>query len=171
MRESSQITDRAAETWAHLTGLYGENLVRAFGRSVPEPWRLAIRQLTTPQLERGLLELLSTGGAHPPTLPQFMAACRKAPLASQEPWAAPLLPAEFDEFHRLGCVQLLRFLNTNAVPNSMIPALVARKNEITRASRNDPELRPLKQADQAKELAPIYQGAFQRVFLDHAEAA
>jgi hypothetical protein len=147
--------------------MFGENLVRAFGRSVPDPWRNAIRSLTNPQLERGLQALLDEGSAHPPTLPQFLAACRKAPPQAHQPFE-PLTGPTYDEFHRVGCVELLQFLSINTVPNSMIPALVRRKNEIASASRADENLQGLPQAEWKAELKPIYQGAFQRVFLESA---
>lgn len=147
--------------------MYGENLARAFGRSVPDAWRGAIRFLSNIQLERGLQSLLDEGGAHPPTLPQFLTHCRRAVPTAHQPFE-PLDGQSYDEFHRVGCVELLRFLHVNVVPNDMIPALVARKNDIASASRVDEALQGLSQAEWKAELQPVYQGAFRRVFLDQA---
>lgn len=73
---SANKTDQATRVWAIFSGMYGVRHTRDFGESVPDVWRQAIQNLKQHEIERGIRRLTSGGSSSPPTLPQFVKACK-----------------------------------------------------------------------------------------------
>ena len=53
-------------------------MIRRFGKAPPEEWGSALAQLIDAQLRYGLEQLVKSGRALPPSLPEFLALCRTA---------------------------------------------------------------------------------------------
>lgn len=59
--------------------MYGNRFYSSYGETPPKLWCAAIARLDDNALKRGLANLANDGGAHPPTLPEFVAACKRLP--------------------------------------------------------------------------------------------
>jgi hypothetical protein len=79
------MANRTSEIWDRLLGLYGSGLIRKFGKAPPPEWDNLLAQLSDEQLRHGLAELVKSGRALPPSLPEFLALCRSA-----REWSAPI---------------------------------------------------------------------------------
>jgi hypothetical protein len=113
--------------------MYGARLTRDFGASVPDPWRSAIKRLKDYELQRGLRRLAAAGSGSPPTLPQFMKACRQVGDDDGPAQTGPALPpASYDFVHTIGQKVLLAYLcdPRNSVDDKMLAALVTEKNRL-----------------------------------------
>jgi len=95
------MASRVTEVWDRLLGLYGSGLIRRFGKSPPDEWANLLGQLTDMQLRHGLEQLVKSGRAMPPSLPEFLALCRTA-----KEWAKPIMASaqledcSFDKWDR-----------------------------------------------------------------------
>lgn len=96
--------------------MYGTRLARDFGESVPEVWKQAISTLKRYEIDRGLRRLTTGGSGSPPTLPQFMKACKMTgddegtlrPASTFQALPKPVRPE--NRFLMIGNFELLRFL-------------------------------------------------------------
>jgi len=116
--------------------MYGTRHTRDFGESVPDVWKQAIGGLKRHEIERGLRRLTAQGSGSPPTLPQFMKACRQIGddgIGAENQQSGPALPLIFDKYvaHANKC--LLAYLNViikDKVTEDELQKLVAEKNRI-----------------------------------------
>lgn len=116
--------------------MYGNRLTRDFGDSAPSIWANSIRSLRDYELARGLRNLLNTGSGSPPTLPQFMKACRQAETDGPERNHSPqtsLPKSEFGEAiwaHAQKC--LLAYLMKRPVKTTEaeLEVFIAEKNKL-----------------------------------------
>lgn len=76
--------DRAFRVWAMLGEMYGAAFVAKYGASPGPLWRSEIAKLSDAELEAGIARLMDAGGAFPPSLPEFRAACIEAPQTLDE---------------------------------------------------------------------------------------
>lgn len=58
-----------------LAEMYGAQFVAKYGATPGPLWRAEIAKLTEAQVQSGIARLLDAGGAFPPSLPEFRAAC------------------------------------------------------------------------------------------------
>ena len=56
--------------------MYGDRFTTAYSREPNETWTLAIAKLSDAEIVMALANLGEKGGAHPPTLPEFIAASK-----------------------------------------------------------------------------------------------
>jgi hypothetical protein len=56
--------------------MYGARFSTAYSSAPNETWTLAIAKLSDAEIVMALTNLADKGGAHPPTLPEFVAASR-----------------------------------------------------------------------------------------------
>lgn len=115
--------------------MYGTRHTRDYGESVPDIWRQAINTLKPFEIERGLRRLTSGGSGSPPTLPQFMKACRMIgddDSGAVNPSRANMLPVMFDPFHMHGQKCLSAFIqNTKTkISEEQLQAMIVEKNKI-----------------------------------------
>lgn len=77
-------TDRAFRVWGMLVEMYGNGFLTKYSASPGPLWRSEIAKLTDAQIESGFARLLEDGGAFPPSLPEFRAACMGDPQTLDE---------------------------------------------------------------------------------------
>lgn len=129
--------NEATRVWAIFSGMYGSRHSRDFGESVPDIWRQAIAGLNHFEIERGLRRLTASGSGSPPTLPQFMKACKQSGddegtlRPSMPQLTAPDLP-NFCKWRAFGNRVLFSFLcETPArATDDSLQAMIAEKNRI-----------------------------------------
>lgn len=121
--------------------MYGAKLARDFDASVPDAWRHAIGSLKHYEVDRGLRRLTLGGSGSPPTLPQFIKACKQVGEAegpsNPHPNPSSALPLHFDPFvaHANKC--LLSFLfKRGTVSDELLSKLVEEKNVIASQYRD-----------------------------------
>jgi hypothetical protein len=117
--------------------MYGSRLTRDYGDSVPDAWRTAINQLKQHEVTRGLQRLLRQGHATPPTLPQFVKACREIGGGEdgQEPHPAPdrALPSPQyeDPIHRHAQLSMFGYLwSRGAASQDSLSKMITAKNKL-----------------------------------------
>lgn len=114
--------------------MYGTRHTRDYGESVPEIWRQAIKTLKPFEIERGLRRLTSGGSGSPPTLPQFMKACRMIGEDEGPSNPAPVngLPLMYHPIHSHAQKCLLNFLRIRFEDTSeeQLQLMLKEKNKI-----------------------------------------
>lgn len=70
------MADRAQSVWAALAEMYGRTLVTNYGAEPPTVWRAKIGELSDAQVANGLRSLSEKPSQYPPTLGEFVAACK-----------------------------------------------------------------------------------------------
>jgi hypothetical protein len=70
------MTDRAMQVWAALAEMFGQPLLTNYGGEPPPLWRAKIGELTDGQVANGLRVLSEKPTPYPPSLGEFVAACR-----------------------------------------------------------------------------------------------
>lgn len=58
-----------------LTEMYGNGFLQKYGDKPGPLWRQTVGELTDAQIDAGISRLMAAGGAFPPSLPEFKAAC------------------------------------------------------------------------------------------------
>lgn len=119
--------------------MYGTRLTRDFGESVPEPWKQAIASLKRHEIDRGLRRLTAGGSGSPPTLPQFMKACKT--IGEEEgpsrPATKPQLPApEIDNFTRAANHWMFNYLRQRTTSRAALKDMIAEKNRLVMQYRS-----------------------------------
>lgn len=133
--------------------MYGNRFTREYGDSAPETWARTIKSLRDYELTRGLRRLLSFGSGSPPTLPQFVKACRAVdPDDVVRPGnTAKLPPPNIDHYDAFGSRMLFTFLlGKQGTSEAALHRMIARKNkiiaEVREFERNNPD-EPFESAD------------------------
>ena len=145
----SSATDRVSTTWTSLAEMFGSRFTREYGDSAPETWRRTIESLNDFELARGLRRLLQQGSGSPPTLPQFVKACRAAdPDDVVRPAATFLPPPVMDSIAAFGNRVLLGYLMDPRRKNpseTSLQRMVEAKNRIIdqfrQIERDDPTVK------------------------------
>ncbi len=75
-----------------------------------------------------------------------------------------------DDFQRIAGITLLRFIYVNDVPNEALREMESRSRELVEDARRDPDLRGLDFKSLKHQLVPIFQGMFERMFIDMVPA-
>lgn len=114
--------------------MYGNRLTRDYGDSAPVTWVNAINSLRDYELARGLRNLLAAGSGSPPTLPQFMKACRQAetdgPDRNHSPMRLPK-PEYTEPVHAHAQRCLLAYLwEKGAASEASLRDMIAAENSI-----------------------------------------
>ena len=127
-------SSEATRVWAIFSGMYGTRHTRDFGESVPDVWRQAIAGLKRHEIERGLRRLTAQGSGSPPTLPQFMKACRQVGdegMGAENPSGQKVIEQKFDPIMAHANKCLFAFLSNNgAATESSLSHMIAEKNRI-----------------------------------------
>ena len=114
--------------------MFGSRFTREYGDSAPSAWRRTIESLKDFELARGLHELLQQGSGSPPTLPQFVKACRAAdPDDVVRPAATYLPPPTMDSISAYGQRMLLAYLmdpRRKCPSDASLQRMVAAKNRV-----------------------------------------
>jgi hypothetical protein len=116
--------------------MYGTRHTRDFGESVPDVWKQAILGLKRHEIEKGLRRLTANGSGSPPTLPQFMKACKE--VGDDNGTLRPMATAELgeidnrDTFDRFADHLFLNYLRReNGVAKELLPKLLVVKRQVT----------------------------------------
>lgn len=115
--------------------MYGNRFTREYGDSAPDTWHRTITSLKDYELTRGLRRLLQQGSGSPPTLPQFVKACKAAdPDDVVRPQNTLVLPPPgIDRYTAFGNRTLLAYLMDPKRVNpseASLQRMVAAKNNI-----------------------------------------
>lgn len=139
-------TLRSQLIWQRLAGIFGADaLERKFGKEAPPEWIAAISELTQVQLDHGLAKLLQGGGAHVPSLPVFIAACRDAREFARSAPNQTLEDKRFDGWAAAGNKHLLALCMRRAMRSeggfdaAQTALLVAAKNAWAQTMRDTAE--------------------------------
>ena len=65
---------RASRVWVRLTEMHGDRFLREYGERPNRTWAEAIARMSDEQVIASLRSLAEQNRAHPPTLPEFVAA-------------------------------------------------------------------------------------------------
>ena len=132
MGEWSAPRDKSVEIWTSLAEMYGSKFIANSGDVPPQMWKAAINGFKDFELQRGLRKLLFKGGATPPTLPQFVAACKYADEDTPPEVQRPALPrpeyADPVYAHAQRC--LLAYCWTNKVTAVQLEECIREKNRL-----------------------------------------
>lgn len=71
------LSDRALQIWSGLTEMFGKPMVDNYGSTPPRLWCETIGRLADDQLSRGMQRIGESPRRFPPTLPEFVEACRR----------------------------------------------------------------------------------------------
>ena len=127
-------SNEAARVWEIFSGMYGVRLTRDFGESVPDVWRQAISGLQRYEIERGLRRLTTQGSGSPPTLPQFMRACKEVgdDNGSLRPAHTIITEQDLrDKYDRFADHLFFNFLmRCGGIPNDLLSGCIAIKKKI-----------------------------------------
>jgi hypothetical protein len=77
--------------------MYGDRFSTAYGSEPNETWTLTIAKLTDEQIVMALANLADKGGAHPPTLPEFVAASKPVKPETGSPRHLGANPVNYTE--------------------------------------------------------------------------
>lgn len=120
--------------------MYGNRFIRDYGESAPEAWCNVIGALKDHELKGGLKKLLDLGSGSPPTLPQFIKACRNAnehegAERNHSPYVLPK-PEYLEKFHAHGEKCLFAYLwDRNGVSEAALKAMIQAKNRLVDSFR------------------------------------
>jgi hypothetical protein len=70
------MADRAMQVWAALAEMFGQPLITNYGGEPPPLWRAKVDELTDGQVANGLRVLSEKPSPYPPSLGEFVAACK-----------------------------------------------------------------------------------------------
>ena len=121
--------------WAALTDMYGSKFLSAYGEKPSQMWTVAINGFKEFEIQRGLRKLLHKGSGTPPTLPQFVAACKYSEDEDTRPnpstSALPRIPSQFDEpvwSHGQKCLFSFLWKSTKQYSDEQIKQMIEIKN-------------------------------------------
>ena len=123
MSEWSAPRDKSVEIWASLCEMYGSKFTNNYGETPPQMWKVTINNFKDFELARGMRKLMFKGSGTPPTLPQFLAACKYSDEEDQASRVdqTALPKPEYNEpiwSHAQKC--LMAYLWTKKVPNEIL---------------------------------------------------
>lgn len=116
--------------------MYGNRFTRDYGDLAPDAWANCIGALHGYEIERGLKSLLGRGSGTPPTLPQFLKACRDADEAggierNHSPERSLPKPEHTEPVHAHAQRCMVAYLwEKGAASEASLRAMIAVKNSI-----------------------------------------
>lgn len=123
--------------------MYGSRHIRDFGESVPDVWRQQIAKLKAHEIERGLRRLTIAGSGSPPTLPQFVKACKEVKEFGADdtvnyPPGTLIEEKDLrDKWDRFADHLFLNYLRRkNGVKESLLPLLIQIKKDVAAQYRS-----------------------------------
>jgi hypothetical protein len=115
--------------------MYGNKFTAAYGESPSQMWTVTIAGFKDFEIERGLRKLLFKGSGTPPTLPQFVAACKYSeddePISA--PVDAPKIASQFNEpvwCHGQKCFLIFLWKSTRKYSEDEMKKLIDIKNRL-----------------------------------------
>lgn len=122
--------------------MFGPRFPRDFGDAAPSIWQNAIQSLKDYEIARGFRRLAAHGSASPPTLPQFVKACKEVG-DSEGPANPPRVPAlpepDFCKWKAFANNCMFKFLTEMkngqwkrppVTDPNLLQALIAEKNRV-----------------------------------------
>ena len=129
--------NKIEQVWAALTDMYGSKFMTAYGDKPSQMWTVAINGFKEHEIQRGLRKLLHKGAGTPPTLPQFVVACKYSEEDDQTPnpptVALPRIASQYDEpvwCHGQKCLFAFLWKSTRRYTDEQVKEMVAIKNKI-----------------------------------------
>ena len=129
--------DRALQVWKNLCEMFGGKFVSNYGEQPTQMWIATINGFKDYEIQRGLRKLLHKGSGTPPTLPQFVAACKYSEEEDQTPTpsttALPRIASQYDEpvwCHGQKCLFAFLWKSTRRYTDEQVKEMVAIKNKI-----------------------------------------
>ena len=129
--------DRALQVWKNLCEMFGGKFVSNYGEQPTQMWIATINGFKDHEIQRGLRKLLHKGSGTPPTLPQFVAACKYSEEEDQSPIpstaALPRIASQYDEpvwCHGQKCLLAFLWKSTRSYSTEQVKEMVAIKNKI-----------------------------------------
>lgn len=113
--------------------MYGTKLTSNYGDVAPQMWKVTINGFKDHELARGLRKLMYKGSGTPPTLPQFVAACKYTdeedqPIQTDKPLLEK--PEYKEPVWSHAQKTMLAYLWKNTVPSEFIPEMTQIKNRM-----------------------------------------
>lgn len=131
--------DRALEVWKNLCEMFGSKFVSNYGENPSQMWIAAINGFKDYEVQRGLRKLLYKGSGTPPTLPQFVSACKYSDDEDTTPnpstLALPRIASEFDEpvwCHGQKCLLTYLWKSSRKYNDNELKELISIKNRLVR---------------------------------------
>ena len=129
--------NKIEQVWVSLTNMYGNKFMTAYGEKPSQIWTMTINGFKEHEIQRGLRKLLHKGSGTPPTLPQFVAACKYSEEEDQTPnpstVALPRIASQYDEpvwCHGQKCLFAFLWKSTRRYTDEQVKEMVAIKNKI-----------------------------------------
>lgn len=121
--------------WTSLCEMFGSKFASNYGDKPSQMWAMSINGFKDYEIQRGLRKLLHKGSGTPPTLPQFIAACKYSededtPAPTQ---ALPKIASQFDEpvwCHGQKCLMIFLWKSTRKYTEDELKKLVEIKNRL-----------------------------------------
>lgn len=113
--------------------MYGSQLARVYGESVPSVWARTIAGMDQYKLATGLRNLVNNGSGTVPSLPQFVKACHQTSHEGMERNHSPekTITKEYHAIHAHAQKCLFAYLwNRDAASQSALDEMIAIKNKI-----------------------------------------
>ena len=129
--------NKIEQVWAALTDMYGSKYISAYGEKPSQMWTMAINGFKDHEIQRGLRKLLHKGSGTPPTLPQFVAACKYSEEEDSTPNPStvvlPRIASQYDEpvwSHGQKCLFAFLWKSKRQYTNDEVKEMVSIKNKI-----------------------------------------
>lgn len=112
--------------------MYGNKFISSYGEKPLQMWAMTINELKDYEIKRGLRKLLMKGSGTPPTLPQFVAACKYSDEEESQPLPNNLLPKEvqYDAVHCQAQGAMMAYLMLKSVPKDFLPVMIQIKSKM-----------------------------------------
>ena len=102
--DDSREKARAARVWTRLAEMYGERFLKAYSDEPNDTWQQTIAKLSDADIVLALKQLAEKGGAHPPTLPEFVAASKPPKPETGSPRYLGANPINYTELRIAGAL-------------------------------------------------------------------
>jgi hypothetical protein len=116
--------------------MYGNKFTAAYGESPSQMWTVTIAGFKDFEIERGLRKLLFKGSGTPPTLPQFVSACKyseEEDTPASTRLNAPRIASQYDEpiwCHGQKCLFTYLWISSRKYTEDELQELIQIKNKL-----------------------------------------
>lgn len=118
----------ATRLWQRFTEMYGARFLESFGGKPTDSWVDAMGDLSPQQVKGALAKIRNSGGAHPPSLPEFIGMA-KGVMPEVIRSSAPRI--DMSNIARYGNRALMAFVQSRGgCSAASMPKLVAEKNRL-----------------------------------------
>ena len=128
--------DRALKVWTSLCEMFGSRFQSNYGEAPSQMWIESINGFKDYEIQRGLRKLLHKGSGTPPTLPQFIAACKYSEEEDSTPSSTVALPriaSQYDEpvwCHGQKCLLAFLWKSSRKYTEEELKKLIEIKNKL-----------------------------------------